>query len=341
MRMPRHARTTVALAAAAAVLATGILLTANGGLGGQGIPARQEGGPGPEQPVLRVEVLKVMDAAPLYLAIKEGFFSQEGLRVEVSVGKGGGDNVAKLTAGSTDIAFASYTPFFVAQASGAADLRLVADGSSTPQRTQMIVAGPNSPVKNINDMTHKRVAITNRNTMSQFLVMVALEEQSVPRDGIEWIELPFDAMPDALLNGQVDAAYLTQPFLTTATQRGVQPIFDTAPEYGSSSSRSPLTGYGATADFVRRSPKTIAAFQKAMAKGVSLAQRDRTEVEQVIVENIRGISPDVVKLIDYLPLYGATLDANRIQKIPDMMLHFNALPRKMSAAEMIAPQLSQ
>ncbi|MEI7706068.1 MAG: ABC transporter substrate-binding protein, partial [Deltaproteobacteria bacterium] len=64
---------------------------------------------------------------PLWVAIEEGFFREEGLDVQVAgVFRSGAELVSAFHAGDLDVAYVGQAPVTVAVARGAADLKVLA-----------------------------------------------------------------------------------------------------------------------------------------------------------------------------------------------------------------------
>jgi NitT/TauT family transport system substrate-binding protein len=276
------------------------------------------------------------DLAPFHLAVKNGYFKEAGFTFDpakdVTVAKSGGDSVSKLTAKEVDIAYSSYTPFFVAKSKGAADIKLIADASSAGPRSTVVMAMPNASVKSVKDMASKRVAITAKNTISDLLVMSTLKTNGVDWKTIQWVEIPFPNTAERMAKGDVDAAFMTEPFITQAAKTvGAVPVFDTAT---GPTANIPTAGYGASADFVKNYPKTLEAFQKVMMRATQEALGDRSKVEPLLQEFAK-IDADTAKLTTLLT-FSSSLDATRIQRVPDLMLEFGVIKEKIDAATMIA-----
>jgi NitT/TauT family transport system substrate-binding protein len=321
----------------AATIALALAATGCGALGADN--SSSSSGPSPaglEKPDLKISVMTTTDLAPFNLALKNGYFRDAGFTFDpakdVSIAKSGGDSVAKLTAKEVDIAYATYTPFFVAKSKGAGDIKLVADASSAGPNSCMVIAMPNSRVKSIRDMAGARVAVTARNTISDLLVMSTLKTNGIDWRTIQWVELPFPSFNDALAKGNVDAAFVTEPFYTSAMKTvGAVPIFDTAV---GPTANMPTAGFGAIADFVTKNPRTLAAFQQVMEKATIEAKADRSKVEGLLQEYSK-IDADTAKLSTLLT-FSSSLDATRIQRVPDLMLEFGVIKQKIDVASMIA-----
>jgi NitT/TauT family transport system substrate-binding protein len=307
-----------------------VLLTvaACGALGGTESPKSQ----GPGQPTkIKVAVLPTMDVVPLYLAIDSGYFTQEGLEVEPVVAASGADCVAKLVSGEAQVAFSSYTPFFVAKSKNAADIKLVADATSAAPGYAVVVTAANSPLTGVKDLAGKRVAITARLTISQLLVQAQLKANGLDPDGVQWIELPFPQMADRLTAGQIDAAFLVEPFLRQAVNRiHARPLFDTL---AGPTADLPLTGYGATASFVNANKGAIEAFQRGLKKATDDARRDRAKVDPVL-QKVAKVDADTAHQA-VLTEFVSSLDPARLQRVVDLMVEFKALDKGLAVSEMV------
>ena len=326
------------------LVATGLLLVASltscGLLGGsdESDTDTAQGGNGKlETTELKVSIMKTTDLAPFHLAMKEGYFKDEGLNINFVDAPSGGESVGKLVSGEVDLSYASYTPFFLAESKKAAEaqggVKLVADASSAGAGSCMVVATPDSPVKTIKDMAGKRVAITATGTISDLLTMSTLKTNNVNYENINWVPTPFPATAAALKNKNVDAAFVTEPFLTLSMKEaGAQPIFDTAV---GPTADMPTAGWGSTGEFTQNNPNTIAAFQRAMQRGTDLALSDRSKVEPMLVE-FSGVDEDTAKMATLLT-FQSKLDATRIQRVPDLMLEFKVITQPINVKQMIIP----
>jgi NitT/TauT family transport system substrate-binding protein len=160
-----------------------------------------------------------------------------------------------------------------------------------------------------------------------------MRDHGVDFTQVKWVPMPLPEMGAALAQGRVDAAYQPEPFLTLAARTaGAYPVIDAA---SGSTEGFPLTGYGATARWVQDHPKTMAAFQRAMVK----ATRDsvnRARVEPLVVRNAK-VDQDIASLME-MPAFGSSLDARRIQRVPDLLQQLGIIQTKLDASSMIASQ---
>ncbi|GAA0511391.1 sulfonate ABC transporter substrate-binding protein [Saccharopolyspora subtropica] len=283
-----------------------------------------------EKANIKVGALPINDLAPLHLAVRNGYFQQEGLTVEIVSAPDGSAALASTIGGDYDITYSSYVPFFQAQARGIADLRIVADCASATPNSTMIMTAPGSKVRTPQDLAGRKIAISGPGTISELLVKATMRAYGVDFGKVDFVPVPFINMPAALQQKQVDAALLTEPFLTQAARNsGAVPVVDTAT---GPLEDLPLTGYGATARFCNENPRTVAAFQRAMDRAVAEAQ-DRSKVEPLLPEFAK-IDKATAAIITLLK-FNSRADATRLQRVPRLMREFGFIDKDINVAEMI------
>ena len=167
------------------------------------------------------------------------------------------------------------------------------------------------------------------------LTQSVMRDHGINSDKVQWVPMPLPEMGTALAQGKVDAAYQPEPFLTqSAKVAGAYPVVDAA---SGSTQAFPLTGFGATAKWVQDHPKTMRAFQRAMLNATRAAV-DRARIEPLVVRNAK-VDQDIASLM-VMPAFGSTLDARRIQRVPDLLQQLGVVQTKIDAASMIVPQAS-
>src|SRR5690606_20950242 len=154
----------------------------------------------PEQSDLMVGIIPIANLTPLYVAQQEGFFEERGLNVETTAGTGGSALTAALQGGSLDIAYSAYTTVLQAVPAGF-DLRVVAHQNSAqeePPDGSAIITSADSDIEDVSDLEGARVAINALNNVNYLTVRAFLDENGVDSDSVEFVEVPFPNMGDAL-----------------------------------------------------------------------------------------------------------------------------------------------
>jgi NitT/TauT family transport system substrate-binding protein len=196
----------------------------------------------------------------------------------------------------------------------------------------MIVAMPGSGIATAADLAGKRIAVTATNTISDTLVKAAMRQAGADFSGVQWISIPFADTAPALARGDVDAAFLTEPFITLAARSvGAVPIVDTAT---GAAADLPTAGYATLARFADENRDAIAGFQRALARATEEAA-DRSKVEPLLVEHA-GIDAETAAATGLLT-FRSELDARELQRVPDLLLEFGVLRERVDASAMIGP----
>jgi NitT/TauT family transport system substrate-binding protein len=287
-------------------------------LGGCGLVDKSAEGSAPtgdlEKSTIKVADLKIVDSAPLRIAMDNGYFKAEGLTVDLTTGGKGSVNIDNVIGGSIDIGLASYPPAILAQAKKAADLKIVFDAVSTTENLFLLVVKKNGDIKDIGQLNGKKIAVSSSGGIGELAVRAQLKVRNVNVPKEAYVSMPFGDMPAALERGDVDAAIMNEPFLTQALQgSGVTKLL--SPFTGATAS-FPTSGYIANKKFTDANPKTVAAFQRAMLKAVSdTPQRDK--VEGVVIKYV-GVPGNIASLMA-LPDFPSTTDATRFQRVVDLM----------------------
>jgi NitT/TauT family transport system substrate-binding protein len=200
-------------------LGTALALTACGG--------EEAGGGGGETQEITVGVIPIVDVAPLYLGVEQGFFEEQGLDVKLESGQGGAAIVPGVVSGQFDFGFSNVTSLILARSEGL-PLKIVAAGNySTGEEFKDfsgVVVPAGSPIKDAAGLAGKTVAVNTLNNVGDTTVRQSVEKAGGDPASVEFTELAFPDMPAALSNGQVDAAWLVEPFRTIALQQGGKEI---------------------------------------------------------------------------------------------------------------------
>lgn len=296
---------------------------------GAGEPAEQR----PETEKIVVGALPIVDSASLYLAMKHGYFAEEGLKVEVKTLASGAAAVPGLQKDEMQFALGNYVSFFAAQAAGALDVRLVADAYQAEPRTFLIMVNRDSRIRKPRDLAGKRIAVNTRANVVELTVRSVLRTVGVDPNGATFVPIPFPEMSAALVAGSVDAAVMVEPYITQAQKdHGALPLLDAM---SGPTAQFPIAGWVTSARLATERPNTIKAFQRAILRGQAAAANNRTEVEQVLGEYVK-VDPLTASLMQ-LGTWPTTLEATRIQRVLDLMTAAGQLPKPLDLGSMIIP----
>jgi NitT/TauT family transport system substrate-binding protein len=308
-----------------AAVAAALLVAGCGSAGGSAAP------PSVEKPNLVVGAVPAIDTAGLYIAQQRGLFAAQGLHVTIEPEISSKTVIDGQMAGKFDVTLGAYVSYMLADAQQGDDLMVLAEGSVMQPRTQVVVVPAGSKIKTPADLKGKTVAVNVVGNIASLLVNSALTDNAMTPSEVNFVPIPFPFMVAALQKHQVDAAEMPEPFATAAQVTiGAQVLFDT--DQGATQNL-PITGYVVTRTWAKKYPKTAAAFLRALLEGQTIADTDRTAVEQVIVQYTH-VPPSSAALIA-TNSYPLGVDRTRLQRVADLMLRFGLLKRPFNVAPMI------
>jgi NitT/TauT family transport system substrate-binding protein len=294
---------------------------AAGGAGGD--EAGGGGGSGSEElfPVT-VGILPIADLAPLHYGIEQGFFEEEGLDVQTSVGQGGAALLPSVLSGEYQFAFGNYVSVMLAAQEGA-DVQIVSNvvsGADTPDRgTNALLVSPDSGIESPDDLAGRTFAVTTLENVAEVNISTTLCRAGADISGIEFTEVPFPDMNAAVESGDVDVAWQAEPFVTLGEQAGLvsvaDPMYETMPSM-------PLAGMFASGSWLEEHADHAAAFYRALQRSLE-ASSDEQAMRDAIAANTET-PPDVVAELA-LANWQAELDEEKLGAVGQLAADFGIL----------------
>jgi NitT/TauT family transport system substrate-binding protein len=201
----------------------------------------------------------------------------------------------------------------------------------------VIMVAANSPVRTIQDLKGKSIAINAQNNILQLLVSAALRDNGMSPSQVHFQVVPFPFMATALQTHvykghRIDAASMPEPFVTGAEESiGAQPLIDE--DIGAAQSL-PIAGYVVTKTWAQKYPHTAAAFLKALEEGQRIADTNPNAVEKGLVKYSLGVTPTAAAVMA-VPSFPLNTDPVLIQRVSDLMTQFNFLTATYDVKQMI------
>jgi NitT/TauT family transport system substrate-binding protein len=263
-----------------------------------------------------VGALAITDDAPLFVAIKKGYFKQQGLTVETKIVAASTDAIPDMLSGSVDIiGSGNYVSFFQAASKGVIKINVLAAGSTCTSDDLDVMAMPSSKITSPADLAGKSIAVNLTGNIQTLTINAVLKAKGVNTSGIKYVVVPFASMPAALAAGRVDAISAVEPFVTATEKAGAKAVL---PQCQGTTADVPLGGYYATQAWVKKYPKTALAFQRAIEKAQVTSNANPKLVQQVLPTYTKITSAVASKIA--LPYYPPTMVASQLQRVADLML---------------------
>jgi NitT/TauT family transport system substrate-binding protein len=256
--------------------------------------------------------------APLYLGIQQGFFEEEGLDVQPAIAQGGAAIIPAVVNGDQEIGFSNIVSLLIGQIEGL-PVQVISQGiqaTDDPDNDTAAIAVPaDSDIQEPADLEGKTIAINTLRNISELTVKAALDGEGVDTSTLNFVEVPLPDMVGQLEAGQVDAAGLVEPFITTGKGAGHRMIiYDrvaTEPEMT-------IATYFTSTQFLESDPDVVEGFVRAMNRSLEYATENADQARQAIAEYTE-IPPDVLEQV-VLPLWQTDLNQDSIELIAELMV---------------------
>jgi NitT/TauT family transport system substrate-binding protein len=301
----------------AAVLA----LTACSGGGGD---ATQPGADGELTPV-KVAVIPIGDTAAIWLGVDQGFFEDEGLDVTIDTAGGGAAIVPGVVSGDFDFGFSNYVSLYFANDKGL-NLRAVANGVTAGEDLEKdfggVVVSADSTIQTPADLAGKTVSVNTLANIGDTTVSEIVEADGGDSSTIDFIEVQFPDAPAALANGQIDAAWIVEPFLTQAIDAGARVV---TYNFNGFDPELDVAGYFTSQKTLDAKPEIVKAFRAAMNTSLEYANDNPDEVRRILGTYTK-IAPEVIERIA-LPRFRADVDLDAAEKLGDAAVKYSGLAK--------------
>jgi NitT/TauT family transport system substrate-binding protein len=286
---------------------------------------------------VRVAALPITETAALWGGIKAGIFEKHGLTVEVLPAQGGAQAIPALING--DIDFAIGQPFGAYRAD-LQDLGVVLIGNYASSYADgddinAVVASAKSGITKPAELAGRNVAVNSLGAAGDVTIMAAVEQDGGDPSAIKFVEVAFPDVPAQLEAGNIDAAWVPEPFLTQLRTRGdavvVEPYQAVVPGLAT------LTAITTTK--LRESDSAVVAdFSAAMKETLEWAQDPANEaaVRQAIKDNLE--LPEAVADSVRLPEFGWELDPTSLRTLAELAEKYRVLDKQPNFDRLIQQQ---
>jgi ABC-type nitrate/sulfonate/bicarbonate transport system substrate-binding protein len=174
------------------------------------------------------------------------------------------------------------------------------EGTSTDDNWQNILVRGSSSIRTPADLSGKTLALNALKGVGEVVVKAALKKDGVDPNSVKLVALPFPSMRTALNNGQVDAIWVPEPFLTQGLQDGDRVVMAPGPTLGNF---FPNGGYGALQSWVQKNPQLAAKFRTAINESLTYAQQHPDEIRALLPAATRNVR---------LPIWTTTIDRKQL-----------------------------
>lgn len=250
-----------------------------------------------ELKLIRVnEVTHSIFYAPLYVAINNGYFEQEGLKVELTNGGGADKSMTAILSGDADIGLMGPEAAIYVTEGGAND-KPVVFGQLTKRDGSFIVS--KTPIQNftLNDLVGKEIiggrkggvpAMTLEYVIKQAGLNIGTNANQVNLR----TDVAFNLTASVFDSSEADFCTLFEP---TASELCAEKGYHIVASVGEVSGEVPYTAFMAKKGYINQNPLTVERFLRAVYRGYRfLLNANVNQIAQSLKSSFEGVSDNSI-----------------------------------------------
>jgi NitT/TauT family transport system substrate-binding protein len=276
---------------------------------------------------VRVVTLPIANGLPLDLGIRKGFFSQQGIEIKKTTLQSGNDVVLALANNNGDIGYLGFVPMYIAVTSGIPMTLAAAsevEGTSAADNWQNILVKGSSSIRTPRDLVGKTIAVNALKGVGEVMIKAAMEKVGVRPNAFRLTALPFPQMRSALNNGQVDAIWTPEPFLSQALNidnaRSVMAPGPVLSRYW------PIGGYAARQAWRNSNPGLAQRFRTAINRSLTYAQGNPGEIRAMLPSGTQNVR---------LPIWSPLVDRSKLQRLATFTRKYGVITKMPNMRQLV------
>jgi NitT/TauT family transport system substrate-binding protein len=313
--------TAIAMLGAVAIAACG---------GGGGSSGGGSGGSGPT--TLNVQETAGVPSAFVSFGMSKGFFAKQGLKIDLQSSQGGATTVPALVSGKIQVAGSNVVSLLIAASKGL-PVEAIAPGTSAHGSGQKdfgaLMVGKDSPVRDVRQLAGKTVAVNTLNNIAEVVVKASLKKSGVDPSQVKLREIDFPEMGAALAKGDVDAAFLIEPFVTIAKKSGDR-VVDYS--YVTTEPNLQVGAYAVSRKFAEQNPDAIKRYRAAVGATATYLMAHQSEFRTFLAK--RAKTPAKLAKTMELPTFTTTLNTASMQRTAGLVQQFGLVKDKVQVGDL-------
>lgn len=268
-------------------------------------------------------------AVPFY-AQEMGFFAKAGLNVTIQQISNGAAITAGVVSGSFDVGGSNVGSLIIA-ASKKLPIALVSPAGEYNGKEPVlcVLTLKSSPIKTAKDLEGKIVGTSPLGSIGQYVTNLWMDKNGGDSAKLKWIELAFSQAQAALVEGRIDAAVVSEPFVTQ--NLGIARIL--AAPYAAVGPRVQTTAYFSTTSWAQANPQLVSRFVAVMRDTAAWANENPGKSGEILAHYSK-IGRNLIATMSRVH-YSEKLLPALIQPTIDMMAKYKVIEAPFDAGTML------
>jgi NMT1/THI5 like len=202
------------------------------------------------------------------------------------------------------------------------------EGTTAADNWQNILVKGSSSIRTPRDLAGKTVAVNALKGVGEIMIRAAFEKLGMSSNTARLTAIPFPQMRAALNNGQVDAVWTPEPFLSQIISDGGRSVMAPGPVLGR---YFPIGGYAAKPSWVSANRALAQRFRTAMNRSLVYAQSHPDEIRALLPAAIRNIR---------LPIWSPLIDRGKLQQLANYSRKYDVISRMPNMKQLVPTSIA-
>jgi NitT/TauT family transport system substrate-binding protein len=286
---------------------------------------------------IKASTIPVIDFGAFEAARAKGFFDEQGLKIDTTPTVGGAVGIPALVAGQIQLAASNIVSVILAAANGL-DVQIVGAGDTTGDAAPDLaglVAAPARTIRTGKDLEGKKIAVNARNNILWLYCREWVARTGGNPDAVQFLEVPFPQMLDAIAAGRVDAAMLVEPFVSSGLSD--KKVSVVSWPYNAVEKRILVAEIVTTKTYAKAHPEVVERFVKGLNKGVEWANANARKDEfYAVLSGYTKVPQDKLRAAA-MPVFVKTIDPKQVAFVAGLMKKHRLLDKDIDAEALIHP----
>lgn len=243
-----------------------------------------------EELVIKSVGIKNFD--PTYIAYDMGFFTDEGIKVEIVDTITGGPSALQLVdSGDAQTAMSSI-PAVLNAVNAGSDVIAVTDAQTefADHAVEKFYVREDSGINSVADLKGKIIGINLVKSSFHYTWLMILEQNGIAEEEVTWVQIPFGNLVDSLKNGVVDAIGVLSPYDAQADNAGgLKLLFTGSDAFGARQ----FTNLFMNKTFAEQHPEEAKKWVSAIVRAMEFAQENPEKASEIIGK-YSGVDPKLI-----------------------------------------------
>ncbi len=283
---------------------------------------------------IKVGYLSVTPCLPLFVAVENGYFAEEGFDVELINFQSSNQVGEAAVNEQIDLGLLSTSVVFNIEQRSPESLKIIADFTSPSERPFNSIIVRRESNLTVSDLKGKRIALFPGST-ALALTNIAMKDLLGDDFTAEYVQIIPTLWLQSLESGQVDAIISYEPFTTLGVENGVAKVIYPAIFEKHVLEDIPQGSFVVSSKLAKGDKETVRKMQKALSKSLLFIRENEAEARSIATKYVPIDENVAQKFMLHDWQVSDDMDLVNLQRYADLLLEKGELTQKMDVTNLV------